>query len=123
MGEINYQVELVDNTGTPIGTAGNPFSFIGGVGVGAMQLVPTASANGTALGTMPTNAIGARIYLAASDTVTFTIAASQPVSPPSVTYTISGASGGTGPNWDENLSNGQMIYVTSTAGTPKFRWF
>jgi hypothetical protein len=91
-------------------------------GVGALQSVPAGSTDGTPLGTMPSSAVGARFYLGSGDSVTFTIASSQPGSAPTVTYTLSGASGGTGPNWDENL-NGQMIYITASSGSPKFRWF
>ena len=92
-------------------------------GVGAMASVPAASTNGTALGALPAAGKGARFYLGASDSVTFTVATAAPGAAPTVTYTISGASGGTGPNWDENLSGGAMVYVTATTGSPKFRWF
>ncbi len=93
------------------------------LGVGALQAVPAGSTNGSVLGAPPSGAIGVRFYLAASDSVTFTVAGTAPTSAPAVTFLISGASGGTGPNWDENLSAGQMIYVTATSGAPKFRWF
>jgi hypothetical protein len=90
-------------------------------GIGALTAVPAASSNGTALGTMPTGAVGTRLYLASGDSVTFTIATSAPSSPPSATFTVSGST--TGPNWDEALAGGAMIYVTATAGSPHFRWF
>jgi hypothetical protein len=90
-------------------------------GLGALTAVPAGSSNGTALCTLAAYAIGVRFYLSSGDSVTFTIAGTAPVSPPSTTYTISFTN--TGPNWDENLSNGQMIYVTATAGSPKFRQF
>ncbi len=89
-------------------------------GIGALTAVPAATTNGTALGTMPNGAVGARLYLGSADSVTFTIAASAPSSAPAETFTASGSV--TGPNWDEAL-NGQMIYVTATSGSPKFRWF
>ena len=89
-------------------------------GIGAFTAVPAGSTNGTALGTMPPGAVGARFYLGSTDSVTFTIAATQPTAAPALTFTVSGS--GTGPNWDEAL-NGQMIFVTATAGAPKFRWF
>ena len=92
-------------------------------GLGAMALVPTATTNGTALGSLPSGAIGARFYLGSTDTVTFTVAATAPSSAPARTFTISGASSGTGPNWDENLSGGEMIYITAQTGAPQFRWF
>ena len=94
-----------------------------GGGVGAMAAVPAASTNGTALGVFPAAGKGARLYLAATDSVTFTIASSAPGSAPAATFTVSGASGGTGPNWDEDLAAGQMIYVTAVTGAPKFRWY
>jgi hypothetical protein len=70
---------------------------------------------------MPAGAVGARLYLPAGSSVSFTIAASSPSSPPASVFTVSQA--GTGPNWDEALSGGQMIYITATAGVPLFRWF
>lgn len=36
------------------------------------------------------------------------------------TYTVSGTNT---PNWDELLSNGQMMYITSLSGAPLFRWY
>ena len=92
-------------------------------GFGPLAIVPASSTNGTALGTLPTGATGARFYLGASDSVTFTIASTAPSTAPALTFTISGAVGGTGPNWDENLAGGQMIYITATSGSPKFRWY
>ena len=90
-------------------------------GLGALSAVPAATANGAALGSMPAAAVGARLYLPSGASVTFTVAASQPASAPANTFTISQAA--TGPNWDEALTGGQMIYVTASAGTPLFRWF
>ncbi len=90
-------------------------------GLGALSVVPGGSSAGTALGTMPPGAVGARIYLPSGASVSFTIAAAQPTGTPSTSFTASATS--TGPNWDEALSGGQMIYVTATAGTPLFRWF
>jgi hypothetical protein len=89
-------------------------------GLGAMTAVPGATANGTALGAFPAGARGVRIYLPTGTAITFTIAAAQPVSAPSAIITVSAST--TGPNWDENLAAGQMIYVTSVTGAPLFRW-
>lgn len=89
-------------------------------GVGAMTTVPAGSTNGTPLGTIPSGAKGVRFYLPSGASLTYTIAAAQPTSAPSPTFTISQSS--TGPNWDENL-NGQMIYVTAVSGAPLFRWY
>lgn len=89
-------------------------------GIGALTAIPGYSANGTALGTKPTNATGVRLYLPSGSTLTFTIAASQPVSAPTATFQIGAST--TGPNWDENL-NGQNIYVTAMTGAPLFRWY
>jgi hypothetical protein len=86
-----------------------------------MTLVPAGNTNGTILGTIPSTAVGARFYISGSDSVTFTISSPAPSSPPSVTQTISLTT--TGPNWDENLAGGQMIYVTAISGTPRFRWY
>jgi hypothetical protein len=90
-------------------------------GLGALTAVPAGSANGTALGAPPAGTVGVRLYLPIGAAVTFTIAASQPVSAPANLFTVSQS--GTGPNWDEALSGGEMIYVTATAGSPLFRWF
>jgi hypothetical protein len=90
-------------------------------GLGALAAVPAGSTPGTALGAMPAGGVGARFYLPAGASVTFTVAASQPTSAPASVFTISQAQ--TGPNWDEALSGGQMIYVTATSGAPLFRWF
>jgi hypothetical protein len=90
-------------------------------GLGALTVVPAGSTNGTALGAPPAGTFGARLYLPAGASVTFTIAASQPPSAPASVFTVSQS--GTGPNWDEALSAGEMIYVTATAGAPLFRWF
>ena len=99
-------------------SAGNQIKVT--AGAGALSLIPAGSTNGTSLGTLPAYAVGVRMYLATGDAVTFTIASSQPGSAPSVTFTLGPTT--TGPNWDENLTAGQMVYVTSVTGTPKFRW-
>ena len=97
------------------------FSSNPSTGMGALQYVPAGTANGTALGTLPSGAVGARFYLPTGCSVTFTVINTQPTSPPAALFTISQA--GSGPNWDEALSGGQMIYVTAISGTPLFRWF
>jgi len=91
-------------------------------GLGPMAAVPAATPNGAALGVLPAGATGARFYLGAGDSISFTVASAAPGSAPSATFTISGAAGGTGPNWDENLAAGQMIYITAKTGNPVFRW-
>ena len=90
-------------------------------GLGALAPVPAPSANGTPLGMPPDGYIGTRLYLPAGSSVTFTIAATQPTSPPSPVFTVTPAT--CGPNWDEALAGGQMVYVTATTGSPLFRWF
>lgn len=89
-------------------------------GLGTLALLPPGSVNGTPLGVLPSKAVGARIYLSGPDSVTFTIAGAAPVSAPDCTFTLTPTT--TGPNWDENLSSGQMIYITEALGNPKFRW-
>ena len=74
-----------------------------------------------ALGSVPDGAVGARFYLPGGSSVTFTVIDTAPTSPPAAVFTISQA--GSGPNWDEALSGGQMIYVTALSGGPLFRWF
>jgi hypothetical protein len=90
-------------------------------GLGALTAVPAGSTNGTALGSMPVGAVGVRLYLPAGASVSFTVAAAQPAGAPVAVFTASQS--GTGPNWDEALTGGQMIYVTATSGSPLFRWF
>jgi|GEM_PF-4339521 len=97
------------------------FSSNPSTGLGALAAVPAGSTNGTALGTPPDGAVGARLYLPSGASVSFTVAATAPTAAPSPVFTISQA--GTGPNWDEALAGGQMIYVTATTGAPLFRWF
>ena len=97
------------------------FSSNPSTGMGALQAVPAATANGTPLGTLPDGAVGARFYLPAGSSLTFTVIDTPPGSPPSASFTISQAA--SGPNWDEALSGGQMIYVTALTGAPLFRWF
>lgn len=89
-------------------------------GIGTLALVPNGTINGTPLGILPIGAVGVRLYLGASDSVTFTISGSIPSTAPQCTFTLSAST--TGPNWDENLSSGQMLYITNTTGSPKFRW-
>lgn len=90
-------------------------------GLGALMAVPAGSANGTALGAAPEGAVGARFYLPAAASVTFTIVDTAPTAPPSPVFNASQTA--TGPNWDEALSGGQMIYITASSGAPLFRWF
>ncbi len=97
------------------------FSNNPSTGIGPLMPVPAASANGTAIGTMPGSAVGVRLYLPAGSSVTFTIAAAPPSAPPASSFTVSQA--GSGPNWDEALAGGQLLYVTATSGSPLFRWF
>ena len=92
----------------------------GVAGLGALTAVPAGSTNGTALGTMPAGAQGARLYLPTGASITFAVASAAPSSAPT-TFTVSAST--TGPNWDENLSGGQMIYVTAVTGSPLFRWY
>lgn len=89
-------------------------------GLGALAAVPAGSVNGTALGSPPSGTIGVRLYLPAGASVSFTVAATPPAAPPSAVFTV--AATAVGPNWDEALSAGQMIYVTASAGAPLFRW-
>jgi hypothetical protein len=90
-------------------------------GLGGLTAVPAGSTNGTALGVPPTGMVGVRLYLPASASVTFTISARPPASAPAGVFTVSQSA--TGPNWDEALSAGEMVYVTATSGAPLFRWF
>jgi hypothetical protein len=90
-------------------------------GMGALTAVPAGTTNGTALGAMPAGSIGARIYLNASDSITFTVATAAPGSAPASTFTVTGSTNGS--ILDEQLSNGEMIYITAKTGTPQFRWY
>ncbi len=97
-----------------------PIATYSAAGIGGMALVPVGSVVGVALGVPPVGASGCRLYLGAADSVTFTITNVQPTTAPAATFTVTGST--TGPNWDENLSDGQMVYVTAMSGTPKFRF-
>lgn len=98
-----------------------PVSISSNTGLGGMALVPNGSTNGTPLGSPSMGTTGFRIYLQGTDSVTFTMANTQPTSAPTITFTISAS--GTGPNWDERISGSQMMYITAIVGTPKFRWW
>lgn len=90
-------------------------------GVGELMPVPAGSSTGTALGSMPDSAMGARFYLPAGSSVSFTIAGVPPSTVPAYSFTVSQVA--SGPNWDEALADGQMIYVTASSGSPLFRWY
>ena len=89
-------------------------------GVGPLTAVPSGTTNGTALGAPPADYHGVRFYLPAGSSVTYTVAANQPIGAPAPTYTISGST--TGSSFDEPL-NGQSIFVTAVSGSPLFRWY
>jgi len=76
-------------------------------GIGDMTACPAASVNGTALlSAIPSNVKAVRFYLNTGDSLTFTVAATQPGAPP-VTVTISALYMS---NWDEPVSkNGQSV--------------
>lgn len=71
--------------------ASAPVTVTNPAGQGGITAVPAGTPNGTPLGTMPSGAVGVRLYLGSSDSVTFAIATAQPGSAPSPTVTISGA--------------------------------
>ena len=89
-------------------------------GIGPLTAVPAGSANGTLIGARPPGATGVRFYLPLGSSVTFTIAAAQPTSPP-IAFTISG--NGTGQYWEEALEGNISIYITATSNGAMFRWF
>ncbi len=111
--------------GAPAATAARQDAILAAlassVGLGAMQAVPAATPNGTPLGAAPPGAKGVRLYLPTGASLTYTIASIAPAAAPAATFTVSQS--GTGPNWDEDLAGGQMIYVTAVTGTPLFRWY
>lgn len=124
IGGVHHQLVKIEfgaaDSATQVSTA-NPLPVIGtAVGLGALAAVPAGTTNGTAIGTPPAGATGVRIYLPTGASVTFTVAATAPVSAPANTFIISQAN--TGPNWDENL-NGQNLYITAITGSPLFRWY
>jgi hypothetical protein len=90
-------------------------------GLGPLSPVPVGSVDGTPLGAAPSGAVGARLYLPPGSSVSFTIAGAAPTGVPASVFTVSQSV--TGPNWDEALSGGQMLYVTGITGAPLFRWF
>lgn len=100
-----------------------PVTITNPAGLGALSDVPAGAANGVALGTMPAGAIGARLYLGPTDSVTFTVATAAPTGAPAAAIQVSGVAGVTCTPWDEALGLGAMIYVTAKTGTPKFRWY
>jgi hypothetical protein len=102
-------------------TPTNPLPMSSVAGMGAMQAVPNGTANGTALSAPPNNSSGVRFYLPTGASVTFTVAAAQPIATPSSTFTVSNST--TGPNWDENLAGNAAIYITATSGGALYRWY
>lgn len=92
-------------------------------GGGALTAIPAGSTNGTPLGVIPQNANGVKIYCKPSDSVSYTIAQSQPASAPGVVVTFATASGGQLSTLEERLANGENLYITAIVGTPAFRWY
>jgi hypothetical protein len=82
--------------------------------------VPSASADGTPIGTPPPNCFGVALYIPASGSVTYAIASAQPTGAPSPTWANANAST-VGP-WVEKLLPGQNLYVTALTGSVLFRW-
>ncbi len=124
IGGVHHQLVKIEfgaaDSATQVSSS-NPLPVVGtAVGLGSLTVVPSGSANGTAIGSPPAGATGVRIYLPTGTAVTFTVASTAPVSPPTNTFTVSQAN--TGPNWDENL-NGQNLYITAITGSPLFRWY
>lgn len=96
-------------------------------GFGPTAVVPTGtSAAPVAIGNAPAGATGVRVYLATGDVVTCVIAASladaktAAAATPPASFSVSVAS--SGPNWDEDLANGMMVYVIGKTGNPVFRF-
>jgi hypothetical protein len=88
-------------------------------GVGDMTVCPAASTNGTPVAaTIPANVKAVRFYLNTGDSLTFTIASTQPGAAPTAVITISSTYVS---NWDEPLSTGMNIYITAKTGNPLFR--
>jgi hypothetical protein len=115
---IPFQVMTI--SGVPI-SAEAPMPVVNGpIGLGSMTALPFPTEVGTPLGTLPENAQGARFYLPAGTSVTFTIASAQPTAAPTAAFET--PIGSASANWDEPLAAGQMIYVTAVTGSPFFRW-
>ena len=124
IGGVHHQLVKIEfgaaDSATQVSST-NPLPVVGtATGLGTLTAVPSGSANGTAIGSVPAGATGVRIYLPTGASATFTVASSAPGSPPANTFTVSQST--TGPNWDENL-NGQNLYITAIVGSPLFRWY
>lgn len=124
IGGVHHQLVKLEfgaaDSATQVSSANPLPTTMPATGIGSLTVVPGGSPNGTPIGTPPAGAVGVRIYLPANASVTFTVASSQPLSPPANTFTVSNST--TGPNWDESL-NGQNLYITAISGTPLFRWY
>lgn len=113
----------LNNAGVPVEVSKtNPIPTIpaNALGIGIMQVAPVGSANGSPITTVqaaPAGSTVVRIYVPTSSTLTYTVAATQPVSPPLASIVL-----GTG-IYDEPLAGTNMIYITAVTGTAsKFRW-
>lgn len=90
-------------------------------GLGGMELIPDGSTDGVPIGDFPDGAVGVRMYLPPSASVTFTVATSAPVTAP---LTAVMTNGGTSTMvWDELLSGNAMLYIVDKSGAAFFRWY
>jgi hypothetical protein len=113
-GDTKGPLPVIESTSVVLATDHPTINVSSVAGLGTLGLFSVCD-----LGEMPDKAVGARLYLGPGDSVSFTIADEDPEVPDCV-FTLSLDT--TGPNWDENLSSGQMMYITQISGTPKFRW-
>jgi hypothetical protein len=87
------------------------------IGIGAMSLPPTPTANGALL-TTPAGTAALRLYLETGASVTYTVAHDQPPVPPTALFTIAATAPVT---HDEPLARGQQVYVTAVTGSVLYR--
>jgi hypothetical protein len=128
-----FAVEVTETQATLIFTgvngAANPAVFvdIDGVtypfpapplGVGSMQYLPAVVGYGTPLNINLLGGRGVRFYLNAGDSISYTVAESQPETTPPA-WTITGVRAS---NKDEPVS-GVDVFITAWSGTPLYRIF
>ncbi|GAC1546163.1 MAG: hypothetical protein NVS2B17_29200 [Candidatus Velthaea sp.] len=105
-----------------------PYTDLLPIGCGALQPVPTGTANGTPLPPpLPPEGVsrtpsGVRFYIATGQSVTYTVATSRPTGAPAYTVVVPGPSSGPPTVWDENLADAAAIYITAVTGPPLFRY-
>jgi hypothetical protein len=89
------------------------------LGGGPLALVPAGSTFGTPLPTLSPYSRGVMLYCYPGESVSYTVAGSQPLSAPAAVQIYSGST--SGPNCWEPLSAGMEMFILAVSGSPRYR--